>query len=99
MVNSDRAMYGLLGLHKNEVCSGIDTKSKERLKLKENKAKCPFYSYDSQSKICCFGAVFKSKSTTLFFDSPQDKENHFNDFCGSYCWRGCPLAQTISKDL
>lgn len=30
MVNSDRAMYGLLGLHKNEVCSGIDTKSKER---------------------------------------------------------------------
>ena len=48
--------------------------------MKENKAKCPFYSYDSQSKICCFGAVLKSKSTTLFFDSPQDKESHFNDF-------------------
>nr|DAI32649.1 MAG TPA: hypothetical protein [Caudoviricetes sp.]DAI49115.1 MAG TPA: hypothetical protein [Bacteriophage sp.] len=74
-------------------------KIKGEINLKENKAKCPFYSYDSQSKICCFGAVLKSKSTTLFFDSPQDKENHFNDFCGSYCWRGCPLAQTISKDL
>jgi hypothetical protein len=30
MVNLDRAMYGLLGLHKNEVCSGIGNKSKER---------------------------------------------------------------------
>ena len=30
MVNLGRAMYGLLGLHKNEVCSGIDTKAKER---------------------------------------------------------------------
>lgn len=92
-------MYGLLGLHKNEVCSGIDKKVKGEMKLKENKAKCPFYSYDSQSKICCFGVVYKSKSTTLFFDSPQDKENHFDNFCGSYCWKGCPLAQTISKDL
>lgn len=30
MVNLDCAMYGLFELHKNEVCSGIDKKSKER---------------------------------------------------------------------
>lgn len=33
MVNNgklDCAMYGLFVLHKNEVCSGIDNKSKER---------------------------------------------------------------------
>ena len=67
-------MYGLLGLHKNEVCSGIDIKSKGEIKLKENKAKCPFYSYDSQSKICCFGAVYKSKSTTLFLIHRRTKK-------------------------
>lgn len=66
--------------------------------MRENKAKCPFYMNDSQSKIYCQGAVGGCKSTTLFFDTPQDKEEHFDDFCSDYCWHGCPLAQTLLKN-
>lgn len=63
--------------------------------MKENKAKCPFYTNDSQSKIYCEGAVIGCKSTTLFFETPAAKDNYFNDFCSDYCWGGCPIAQAL----
>lgn len=66
--------------------------------MKENMAKCPFYMNDSQSKIYCQGAVGGCKSTTLFFDSPKSKAEHFKDFCADYCWVGCPLAQILCND-
>nr|DAT67667.1 MAG TPA: hypothetical protein [Caudoviricetes sp.] len=39
MVNSDCAMYGLFGLHKNEVCSGMNIKKQRRDKIERKQSK------------------------------------------------------------
>lgn len=56
---------------------------------------CPFFRTATKSKIYCQGAVEGTKSTTLFFDTSNQKERHLNNFCSSYCWEGCTVAQSI----
>lgn len=47
-----------------------------------------------QKRIRCEGFLADVKMT-LDFDRTQKRENWANDFCRTYCWRGCPIAQMI----
>lgn len=65
--------------------------------VKNNYEKCPFYKTDSKSKICCQGAVDFCKSTTLFFNTPDAKDDYMQQFCRTYCYKGCVIAQAAEQ--
>ena len=75
------------------------------------KVKCPFYQEEpscdalperarrwrkhvTRRRIRCEGLTPEGK-IFLEFKSPEERTEHYNNFCTSECWRGCPLAQML----
>ena len=57
-------------------------------------AVCPFYMSSEKNMISCECAI---GGTRLWhaFSSCREAENHWLNFCCSYCYLGCPYAQML----
>ena len=49
-----------------------------------------------QNRIRCEGLINKGK-IMLDFPNAIKRESGADDFCRSYCWKGCPIAQIINE--
>ena len=75
------------------------------------RAKCPFFQeeascagltprakiaheYLKKCRIRCEGLRPGGK-IFLEFEDPRERDEHYENFCVSECWRGCPLAQML----
>lgn len=58
---------------------------------------CPFFKMQYKNSIQCSGVFSNQQTTTLNFDNGKHKTSHIEDFCTTWCWRGCPLAIAINE--
>lgn len=65
-------------------------------RYESSEAKCPFYNHESSCNIYCEGLGEKS-SIILCLASKQRKEQHRNQYCGTFDYKSCPLYGAINK--
>lgn len=64
------------------VCANMTTQTKKaHMELVSKRIRCEGLSYG--------GKLF------VEFKTPEEKEEHENDFCCSHCYKGCPVAQML----
>lgn len=62
-----------------------------------SKIKCPYFRNIARTRIICEGITERVEFTPMPFKDRKDMTEYIDDFCGSECWRGCPLAEMIEK--
>lgn len=61
--------------------------------------KCPFYRNIIRNRIICDGITDRVEFTPMPFKNREEMRAYIHDFCASDCWHGCPLAETIEKQI
>ena len=59
---------------------------------------CPFWGAKTTLKINCSGHPNLHLIAPTFRRN-GDRDQWIADFCFSYCWEGCPVAQAIKTDM
>lgn len=58
---------------------------------------CPFYQYESPTKIVCDGFTDEQKGISLIFNSPKEKNFWQKRYCMLYTYEICPIASPIFR--
>ena len=72
------------------------SKSKQK-SYGDAKVICPYYDSQETVQINCAPAVYDSSGLRVVFRSKVKKDEHMRSFCTSYCWKGCPLANSSMR--
>lgn len=58
---------------------------------------CPYYGSCTPQWIICGGMLSGTELTKTKFVSTAAREEHMDEFCKTYCWQGCVIAQAIDE--
>ena len=61
-----------------------------------SKTKCPFFKNETAKKIYCVG--YDSADIAMCFKTPEDKRAYQENFCFTYCFHGCRVAQIGAEE-
>ncbi len=63
----------------------------------KSNTKCPFYDHETEKKIYC-GTVENAK-LALVFENMANKLEYQNDFCFTFCYKGCRVYQMQNSEV
>lgn len=67
------------------------------MKKDDEVAICPFYGSSTPQSLVCEGVLGQSVFTKTKFKSEEARLVYMSNFCNTYCWRGCVIAQAIEE--
>lgn len=56
---------------------------------------CPFYQKSERNTITCDSVIDEAR-VNFVFPNTDKAEDHFVNFCATFCYQGCPYAQLLA---